>query len=647
MERKLVAFSCIALLILIDVSVHARELEDKIVFVSERRGTPEVFLVEGLDGRPFQLTRNLFASWPSISPEGTEIAFVAEPPGQRVNIFKLNIATRRIEQLTHNAEQNIRYEHLDWSPDGRKILFLMITDALEGAQRDLCVMDIKRGHIRHILQPDPPMWIVHPNWSPDSEHIIYYYQDTGEGRVGIAIISNDGNDIVNITSHPFTPVFLPTWSPKRSQIAYLDGIAITQPPPPNPLQIYMMNLAKESVTALTSGGAEERIPLDWHPDGQKILFAMLNPVGRPGPDWSDIFVMDNNGENIINLTQTPEEEAHASWSPDGEQIVFDRLLKKGEAIGDFESAIFVMEADGQNPQRLTFEPGLNFAPVWSPDGNKIAFLSYRNGTSRICTMDINGQNVQQITHHGRELDGPPVWSPDGRWIAFMSGDSQADLGQQVDWGLYVTDPQGHHENLITRFKLTNLSGLAWYRPAWSPDSQHLIYAVEEQNSAGLMKIRIDEKVPTPLKTDELMNWSSPVWSAGGDNLLFSAREAREPIEPIYIGVEYTMHLMNLDTAQKHAFVLPGGFYQRNWAWGRLVWGPDGSQLILSGGEDRQRGERDRQTSLYLIDLANETVTLWMEDARQADWVRPGFVYAVEAVGKRITTWGELKKPEKP
>ena len=358
MERKLLAFSCIAFLILIDVSVHARELEDKIVFVSERQGTPEVFLVEGLDGRPFQLTRNLFASWPSISPEGTEVAFVAEPPGQRFNIFKLNIATRRIEQLTHNAEQNILYKHLDWSPDGRKILFLMITDALEGAQTDLCVMDIKRRHIRHILQPDPPMWIANPNWSPDSEHIIYYYEDTGEGKAGIAIISNDGNDIVNITSHPFTPVFLPTWSPKRSQIGYLDGTVISQPLPPNPLQIYMMNLAKESVTALTSGGAEERIPLDWHPDGQKILFAMLNPVGRPGPEWSDIFVMDNNGENIINLTQTPEEEAHASWSPDGEQIVFDRLVKEGEAIGDFEAAIFVMEADGQNPQRLTFEPGL-------------------------------------------------------------------------------------------------------------------------------------------------------------------------------------------------------------------------------------------------------------------------------------------------
>ena len=589
MERKLLAFSCIALLILIDIPVQARELEDKIVFVSERWGTPEVFLVEGLDGRPLQLTRALFASSPSISPDGTEVIFVSNPPAHAANILKLNIAKRRIEQLTHNVKQDIGYGSLDWSPDGQKILFTMITDAVEGAKTDLCVMDIKRRHIRHILQPDSPMWIVHPNWSPDSEHIIYYYQ--GNREAGISIISSDGNNIVNITSHPFTPADLPTWSPKRSQIGYIANTIITQPPPPNPLQIYMMNLAKESVTALTSGGAEERIPLDWHPDGQKILFAMLNPVGRPGPDWSDIFVMDNNGENIINLTQTPEEEAHASWSPDGEQIVFDRLLKKGEAIGDFESAIFVMEADGQNPQRLTFEPGLNFAPVWFPDGNKIAFLSYRNGTSRIYTMDINGQNVQQITHHGRELDGPPVWSPDGRWIAFMSRDDQ-------DWGLYITDPQGHHENLITRFKLTYLYGLGWFRPAWSPDSQHLIYAVEEQNSAGLMKIRIDEKVPTQLKTDELMNWSTPVWSPApeGDNLLFSAREARKPIEPIYIGTEYTMYLMNLDTAQKHAFVLLRAFEKKYWSLSRLVWEPDGSQLILSGRErsTKRRGRSKKR-----------------------------------------------------
>ena len=617
MERKLFAFSCIVLLISIDVSVHARELEDKIVFVSERRGTPEVFLVEGLDGRPVQLTRNLFASWPSISPDGTAVVFVSSPPGQSENLLKLNIAKRRIEQLTNNADRDIRYEHLDWSPDGREILFIMITPTPEDSRTDLCVMDTEGHQIRHILQRDSPTRISDPSWAPDSNHILYRQYT---GNPGIFIIDDNGNNVVNVPQDLYKSGFLPAWSPKRDQIGYIK-IVTTSHPPPNPLQIYMMNLAKAHVAPLTSGGDEERIPLAWHPDGQRILFVMLTPV--EGTQWSDIFVMDNNGENIINLTQTPEIEANASWSPDGKQIVFDR------EVGKDNSAIFVMEADGQNPQRLTFEPGINLAPSWSPDGNRIAFLSYRNGALRIYTMDTNGQNVQQVTHHRREFDGPPVWSPDGRWLAFMSGDDQEN------WGLYVTDPQGHHKNLITRFKLTYFSGLHWYRPAWSPDSQYLIYAVEQKKSPGLMKIRIDDKVPTQLKTDELINWSSPVWSPEGDNLLFSAREAREPMD---IEAEYRMVLMDLDTEQKRAFVLPGAF-EKDWSVSRLVWGPDRSQLILSVRE------KDKQYSLYLIDIPNETITLWMENAKEADWVRPGFVYAVDAVGKRITTWGELKKLE--
>ena len=62
----------------------------------------------------------------------------------------------------------------------------------------------------------------------------------------------------------------------------------------------MMDLAKESVTALTSGDDKERIPLAWHPDGQKILFVTLSLFDQEILG-SDIFVMDNNGENIIKF----------------------------------------------------------------------------------------------------------------------------------------------------------------------------------------------------------------------------------------------------------------------------------------------------------------------------------------------------------
>ena len=83
----------------------------------------------------------------------------------------------------------------------------------------------------------------------------------------------------------------------------------------------------------------------------------------------------------------------------------------------------------------------------------------------------------------------------------------------------------------------------------------------------------------------------------------------------------------------------------NWSFRRLVWAPDGSQLMLSIG---QIGiDTPQEMRLYLIDIASETIRLWMDDAAEADWVRAGFVYAVSPRGKRISTWAALKKPEMP
>lgn len=77
---------------------------------------------------------------------------------------------------------------------------------------------------------------------------------------------------------------------------------------------------------------------------------------------------------------------------------------------------------------------------------------------------------------------------------------------------------------------------------------------------------------------------------------------------------------------------------------------NGSQLMLSVGAtpQMQLGKAtQRERRLYLIDIAGETVTLWMHDAAEADWVIPGFVYAVNPNGKRISTWAALKESETP
>ena len=88
--------------------------------------------------------------------------------------------------------------------------------------------------------------------------------------------------------------------------------------------------------------------------------------------------------------------------------------------------IYVMDADGNNQQRLTDNDFYDTHPSWSPDGKRIAFISRRDGhfigegglSTEIYVMDADGGNEQRLTNN-RKRDSSPSWSPDGERIAFV------------------------------------------------------------------------------------------------------------------------------------------------------------------------------------------------------------------------------------
>lgn len=92
--------------------------------------------------------------------------------------------------------------------------------------------------------------------------------------------------------------------------------------------------------------------------------------------------------------------------------------------------IYVMDADGENPVKLTQHAVFDDFPVWPPNGKRIAFSSFRDGNAEIYVIDADGSNEKRLTNHPEE-DYFPAWSPDGKKIAFVSG-------RDVRWFRYAS-----------------------------------------------------------------------------------------------------------------------------------------------------------------------------------------------------------------
>jgi dipeptidyl aminopeptidase/acylaminoacyl peptidase len=106
-------------------------------------------------------------------------------------------------------------------------------------------------------------------------------------------------------------------------------------------------------------------------------------------------------------------------SPKGDLVAFtitdmDPLANKGT------TQIYLVPLGGGEMRQLTNDEHSSASPRWSPDGEKLAFISARDGEDQIWTIDISSGALTKITHLSTGAGGDPVWSPDGNWIAFAS-----------------------------------------------------------------------------------------------------------------------------------------------------------------------------------------------------------------------------------
>jgi TolB protein len=201
----------------------------------------------------------------------------------------------------------------------------------------------------------------------------------------------------------------------------------------------------------------------WSPNHCRIAFTGRNyDTGNN----ADIYTMDPDGTDILRLTDDPAQDNQPDWSPDGQRIVFVSY-RDGASLWH----LYVMNADGSNQRLLTDAFEMLTDPEWSPDGKKILFEcnDYRNnqGYDQVCTIDSDGKNLKILTptDDSHVHYKYPTWSPDGSQIALVTNVFDARINQ-----IGIMEADGSNLQVLP-FQDEYIEPMY---PKWSPDGTKIV-----------------------------------------------------------------------------------------------------------------------------------------------------------------------------
>lgn len=241
--------------------------------------------------------------------------------------------------------------------------------------------------------------------------------------------------------------------------------------------------------------------------------------------------------------------------------------------------IYVMNADGSEPTAISPEGGDDTGPIWSPDGQQIAFVSRRDGNREIYIMSSDGQNLVNVTRHPAD-DWTPAWSPDGQKLAFSSF-------RGGSWEIYVMDTACVSEPstcIETLVQVTN-DGNGNLSPVWSPDGTRFAFNSKAKGDWDIYTMAIDgtdiRQITTAPEND-----LAPAWSPDGTQLAFeSNRDANVEIYVVAAAGGTARNITNLPLADDHG----------------PTWSPDGQQILFYSN-------REGNWDIFATTLDGETVT---------------------------------------
>jgi TolB protein len=256
-------------------------------------------------------------------------------------------------------------------------------------------------------------------------------------------------------------------------------------------EIWVMDYDGENQHQLTQTHTIALTPR-WAPDASRIAFTCYAQPGSSSVLTAQICVYSLLTNRPVSWPRFKGTNASPSWSPDGSEIMFMSSM-----LGNPE--LFISDASGGRPKRLTYSNGANTSPSWNPKtGQQVAFVSDRGGIPQLYTMSSDGSNQTKVNLPDMGYVIDPAWSPNGQLLAFSWRRPNGN------YDLYVMEIVSHQLVELTRDAGRN------ERPSWAPDGRHLVFESTRTGTRQIWSMIADgteARQLTKQGQNESPNWS--------------------------------------------------------------------------------------------------------------------------------------------
>jgi Tol biopolymer transport system component len=403
-----------------------------------------------------------------------------------------------------------------------------------------------------------PRWF--PQFLPDGRHYLFLLggsRKSGTRLVGVA--SLDSPEVKTILTNDFTALYAkPGYLLFRREAMLVaqkfdaERLELSGDPLPVAEQIGFEGLTYQTLVSASDQG---------------VLAYQSLGAGKTQLVWFD------RSDKKTGVVGVPGDYSDLSLSPDDKRLVFSQV---DQNTGN--SDIWVMDLAGGVPSRFTFDPAVDFSPVWSPNGQQLVFASLREGAPNLFQKMANGSGQEETLFKSPLAKLPSDWSSDGhfiicgtvdpktrwdlwvlsvsdhKWEAFLqtpANETRGVFSPNGRWVAYESDESGKKEIYVQSFPA---SGAKWQisvsggtQARWGRDGKELFYlsgerritSVETNTEAatfthGTPKTRLE----TPILRGEDHPGTQYVVSADGRLLVNTVPEER-PNSPINLMVNWT------------------------------------------------------------------------------------------------------------